>query len=143
LQRMFAECLRWPIPAWLGETTRIWADPAPEVTARTAIPIWRDPWMVVGSSTFTGDLVRRLGVENVFGTRPERYPHVDLSEVHEANPDFVLLPDEPYAFSPDDGPEVFSDTSTVLVSGRLLTWYGPSLLTAREELLASLDRLND
>lgn len=143
LQRMFTDCLQWPTPAWLKETTRIWSNTAPEVSARTAIPIWRDPWMVVGSSTFTGDLVRRIGVENVFGTRPERYPHVQLSELHEADLDFVLLPDEPYAFSLDDGPEAFPDTTTVLVSGRLLTWYGPSLVTAHEELLASLDRLND
>lgn len=138
LHRMFTECLQWPTPPWLDEATRIWGDPAPRVRARTAIPIWRDPWMVVGSSTFTGDLVRRLGIENVFGTRPGRYPHVDLSELHQEALDFVLLPDEPYAFSHDDGPEAFPGTSTVLVSGRLLTWYGPSLVTAHEELRASL-----
>jgi ABC-type Fe3+-hydroxamate transport system substrate-binding protein len=138
LQRMFTNCLQWPTPAWLGQANRIWGGPVPPVRARTAIPIWRDPWMVVGSSTFTGDLVRRLGVENVFDTHPERYPHIDLSELHRANPDFVLLPDEPYAFSPQDGPEAFPDTSTVLVSGRLLTWYGPSLVTAHEELRAAM-----
>jgi ABC-type Fe3+-hydroxamate transport system substrate-binding protein len=134
LQRMFTHCLQWPTPAWLGQATRIWDGPPPPVRARTAIPIWRDPWMVVGSSTFTGDLVRRLGVENVFDTHPERYPHIDLSELHQANPDFVVLPDEPYAFSPQDGPEAFPDTRVVLASGRLLTWYGPSLVTAYEEL---------
>jgi ABC-type Fe3+-hydroxamate transport system substrate-binding protein len=134
LQRMFTNCLQWPTPAWLGQANRIWGGPVPPVRARTAIPIWRDPWMVVGSSTFTGDLARRLGVENVFATHPERYPHIDLSGLHQANPDFVILPDEPYAFSPDDGPEAFPGTRTVLVSGRLLTWYGPSLVTAYEEL---------
>ena len=44
----------------------------------------------------------------------------------------VLLPDEPYVFTADDGPEAFARTPTELVSGRLLTWYGPSLLEARE-----------
>ena len=62
----------------------------------------------------------------------------------EAGPELVLLPDEPYPFSATDGPEAFADLPggprTVLVSGRLLTWYGPSLLTARAELTAALGR---
>ncbi len=136
LRRMFTDCLQWPVPAWVGDAVRIWDGPVPPVRARTAIPIWRDPWMVVGSSTFTGDLVRRLGVENAFDTSPERYPHVDLAELQAADLDFVLLPDEPYAFSPDDGPDAFPGTRSVLVSGRLLTWYGPSLVTAYDELAA-------
>ena len=36
------------------------------VTRKVAIAVWRDPWMVVGRDTFTGDLVRRLGWENVY-----------------------------------------------------------------------------
>lgn len=138
LQRMFTDCLEWSTPPWLEEAVRIWHRPVPPVRARTAIPIWRDPWMVVGSSTFTGDLVRRLGVENLFGTHPERYPHVDLGELQKAELDFVLLPDEPYAFTPDDGPEAFPHTRAVLVSGRLLTWYGPSLVNAYDELTAAV-----
>lgn len=138
LRRLFTDCLQWPTPAWLDEATRTWDRPVPPVRARTAIPIWRDPWMVVGSSTFTGDLVRRLGVENAYGTHPQRYPHVDLSQLQEAELDFVVLPDEPYTFTADDGPEAFPGTRSVLVSGRLLTWYGPSLVTAYEELTTTL-----
>lgn len=40
----------------------------------------------------------------------------------------MLLPDKPYQFTADDGPETFTQTPAELVSGRLLTWYGPSLL---------------
>ena len=99
--------------------------------ARVAIPIWRDPWMVVGARTFTGDLARRLGWANVFAEHPDRYPHVDARPTStRAGADVVLLPDEPYVFTPDDGPEAFTRTPTELVSGRLLTWYGPSLLEA-------------
>ncbi len=46
----------------------------------------------------------------------------------------MLLPDEPYVFGPDDGPEAFTRVPTRLVSGRLLTWYGPSLVEARTVL---------
>jgi hypothetical protein len=74
------------------------------------------------------DLARRLGYANAFGDREGRYPHVELSEIDRPDIDLVLLPDEPYVFTESDGPEAFSKTPTRLVSGRLLTWYGPSLL---------------
>jgi len=47
----------------------------------------------------------------------------------------VLLPDEPYPFTAADGPEEFPGRRVVLLPGRLLTWYGPSLATARADLL--------
>jgi hypothetical protein len=49
-----------------------------------------------------------------------------------------VLPDEPYLFTPADGPEAFPGTPVALVSGRDLTWYGPSLGPARRALLARL-----
>ena len=53
-----------------------------------------------------------------------------------AAPDLVLLPDEPYPFTAADGPEEFGGHRVVLLPGRLLTWYGPSLATARADLLS-------
>jgi len=129
MRRLFAEALQWPEPAWLAEAERAWAVPDP-LRGQVAIPIWRDPWMVVGRATFTGDLVRRLGYENVYADSTERYPKVDRSEF-DRDDVLVLLPDEPYVFTADDGPEAFTNARTELVSGRLLTWYGPSLLDAR------------
>ncbi|MDO9378461.1 MAG: helical backbone metal receptor [Nocardioidaceae bacterium] len=130
LGRLLDVALGWGRPDWLDEAERLWGGPVPDVTARVAVPIWRDPWMVVGSSTFTGDLLRRMGLENVHGDADDRYPSVDVGEVDAAGADVVLLPDEPYVFTADDGPEAFTTTPTVLVQGRLLTWYGPSLLDA-------------
>jgi hypothetical protein len=92
--------------------------------------------MVVGSDTFTGDVIARLGWRNVFEDSDERYPRVELGEIDRDDIDLVLLPDEPYAFGPDDGPDAFTQAPTALVSGRALTWYGPSLITARAELQA-------
>jgi hypothetical protein len=89
--------------------------------------------MVVGRDTFTGDVVARLGWRNVFGGHADRYPHVDLAELDREGV-VVLLPDEPYVFTPTDGPEAFALARTALVSGRLLTWYGPSLVGARAAL---------
>lgn len=126
---LFGDVLGWPRPAWLEKARPLWTGPLRPVTARVVVPIWRSPWMVVGSRTFTGDLLRRLGWENVYGAHPERYPKVDPAELDAVAADVVLLPDEPYAFSADDGPEAFA-TPTRLVSGRLITWYGPSLVEA-------------
>ena len=107
------------------------------MTRRVVVPIWRDPWMVVGSDTFTTDLLRRIGWANVYADHPERYPHIDPTEIDSAGADTVLLPDEPYAFTPTDGPEAFASPCR-LVSGRLITWYGPSLL----EVVGWTDRRN-
>jgi ABC-type Fe3+-hydroxamate transport system substrate-binding protein len=138
LHRMFGTALGWPVPDWLTAAEQVWAEPAPTARVRTVIPIWRDPWMVVGSATFTGDVAARLGLDNVYGDDPGRYPHADLDEIAARDPELVVLPDEPYAFSADDGPEVFPGRRVALVEGRALTWYGPSLVTARDTLRAQL-----
>ena len=132
--RLFDEVLGWRRPAWLAEAESLWCGPLPPVTRRVVVPIWRDPWMVVGSRTFTGDLLRRLGLTNVYDDHADRYPALDHADLDGAGADVVLLPDEPYVFTADDGPEVFTTTPTELVSGRLLTWYGPSLVEAARSL---------
>jgi hypothetical protein len=86
---------------------------------------------VLGSGTFAGDVLARLGVVNAFADAPERYPRPTLESVLAVQPDLVVLPDEPYAFSPFDGAESFPGLRCALVSGRHLTWYGPSLVEAR------------
>ena len=40
--------------------------------------------------------------------------------------------------SATDGPEMFPGRRVALVEGRSLTWYGPSLVTARSLLAAQL-----
>ena len=135
-EELFDEVLGWERPDWLAEVRDAWCGDLPPVTRTVAVVVWRDPWMVVGRATFTGDLVRRLGWANVFADGPERYPKVTLKDLDGAGADVVLLPDEPYVFTADDGPEAFARTPTELVSGRLLTWYGPSLTEARAALTA-------
>jgi ABC-type Fe3+-hydroxamate transport system substrate-binding protein len=124
-------------PRWLVEAETAWCGPVPPATARVVVPVWRDPWMVVGRPTFTADLLARAGFEVSTAGVSGRYPAVDLAAVDDpAVADLVLLPDEPYVFTAGDGPEAFRHLPTRLVSGRLLTWYGPALVDAR----ISLDR---
>ncbi len=138
LRRLFAEVLAVGEPDWLATAAAGWAPPAAGPRRRVAVPVWRDPWMVVGARTFTGDLLDRLGLDNVFAGHAERYPRVEPADIAAAGPDLVLLPDEPYLFTADDGPEALPGLPAALVSGRDLTWYGPSLATARGTLLAQI-----
>ena len=135
-------------PTWLDEARDAWSGlPAAAVAAaepapRTAIvPIWRRPWMVLGRDTFAGDVLRRLGVGNAYAEHVERYPAIPLDRLRARGADLVVLPDEPYAFAADDGPEAFPGLPAALVSGRHLTWYGPSLAQAPAVLGAQLASL--
>jgi ABC-type Fe3+-hydroxamate transport system substrate-binding protein len=139
LRRMFTDALDWPVPGWLDDADAAWRAVTPARGLRVAVPIWRDPWMVVGSCTFTGDVLARLGVTNVFRDTVERYPHVAVEEILAAHPDVVLLPDEPYVFTADDGPDAFPGQRCALIAGRPLTWYGPSLVTAAQAVRSALD----
>src|SRR5207302_10754392 len=96
----------------------------------------RRPWMGLGRHPFAGDVLSRLGLDNVLATDPERYPRIGLDALPAY--DLVVLPDEPYAFSPGDGPEAFPRVECRCVSGRHLTWYGPSLVEARDVLMREL-----
>lgn len=125
-------------PRWLDEAEAAWQDVRPDFDVTAVVPIWRRPWMVLGRDTFAGDLLARLGVRNLYADHHERYPKVPLPQLTARGAGLVVLPDEPYRFHERDGPEVFSGTPAALVSGRHLTWYGPSLRTARARLSASL-----
>lgn len=130
-----ADALGLGNPAWLATARERWAEPWRGPRQRALVPIWRRPWMAAGRDTFLGDVLRLLGTDNVLAAHPERYPRIALDDVPAH--DVVVLPDEPYAFAADDGPEAF-DRPSRLVSGRHLTWYGPSLATARDVLARQL-----
>jgi hypothetical protein len=158
LRRLLIGVLAVSAPDWLETAESEWRAAPPQPSATAVIPIWRDPWMVVGPRTYATDLLRHLGIANVFGDTGgegggnapggrdrngragggsdsvDRYPRTGMEDLLGRRPDMVVLPDEPYAFSADDGPEVFPGLPVALVSGRALTWYGPAMVTAAEQL---------
>jgi ABC-type Fe3+-hydroxamate transport system substrate-binding protein len=126
-------------PAWLRQARTAWSALDVPTRPRPAVtPVWRRPWIVLGGGTFAGDVLRRLGVGNVYADAPERYPRPQLRAILDTAPELVVLPDEPYAFTRLDGPEAFDGIPAALVSGRHLTWYGPSLAEAPALLAAQL-----
>jgi ABC-type Fe3+-hydroxamate transport system substrate-binding protein len=139
LERMLA-ALALGTPPWLAAARSAWAPAYAGPRRRALVPIWRRPWMALGRDTFAGDVLARLGVDNVCAADDSRYPKIDLEVVRSLGVDLVVLPDEPYAFSAQDGPEVFAGWAVPVacVSGRHLTWYGPSLAAARQVLESQL-----
>ncbi|NIL41238.1 cobalamin-binding protein [Salinispora arenicola] len=126
-------------PEWLVAARRAWAGLTDEGPPRRAlVPVWRRPWVVLGRGTFAGDVLRRLGLSNLYAEHGERYPRPSLDELRGRAPQLVVLPDEPYRFTASDGPEEFPGVPCALVSGRHLTWYGPSLAEAPAVLAAQL-----
>jgi ABC-type Fe3+-hydroxamate transport system substrate-binding protein len=109
---------------------------------RVFAPIWKNPYMSVGSDTYAHDVLETCGAENVCAGST-RYPVFSLEEVEEAQPEIVLLPDEPYPFSADDLEEFYAldipaahEDRIHLVDGKLLTWYGPRMASSLPQLAA-------
>lgn len=104
--------------------------------------IWRDPWMVVGEHTYAGDLIEHCGAENLGRRLPGRYPRATLETFMRLQPEVILLPNEPYAFSErdlsafapyDDVPAVRSKR-ILLCDGMTLTWPGLRAIQALQLL---------
>ncbi len=114
---------------------------AREPRPRAVAAIWRDPWMVVGSDTFAGDLLALAGAHNPFGAEGMRYPRTSLAEIAARAPDVILLPTEPYAFGERDRLELLAQDCPAaragrvhVIEGELLSWYGPRIPRALDEI---------
>lgn len=141
LRRLLTQAFQLTEPRWLCDAEELWAHTEP-VRTTAVIPVWRKPWVVLGRDTFGGDVLRRLGVANAYADHADRYPRPKLPELRQrfetGAADVLVLPDEPWEFTDDDGPDAFPGVPYVLVNGRYLTWYGPSLVDAHRSLGAAL-----
>ncbi len=140
LRRMLMDALGLEEPPWLREAEALWSGPLPPVRATAVVCVWRRPWIVLGRDTFAGDVLRRIGVANAYAAHDERYPRPAIDELRATAADLVVLPDEPYPFSRTDGPDAFPGRRCVLLDGRRLTWWGPSLVRAGDILRTAVDR---
>ncbi len=150
-----------------------WAQQAAQQRAplRYFCPIWYEKtsaglpwWMTFNRHTYPHDLLLTLGGENAFSDRERRYPleadlslaepqdsdgwdtrypRLSLEEIRLSNPELILLPNEPYAFTNNDRDELIAqlaDTQAVQggrvypIDGSLITWHGTRLARALQEL---------
>lgn len=160
------------------ELTLDWATEAASArpSLRCFCPIWRGQlpdgtrwWMTFNQGTYCHDLLRLVGCQNVFaqrerrypleadlrlaeaqsaGERDTRYPCVTLDEIRAAQPEVILLPNDPFTFDEKHRQELLDllvDTPAarkgrvLLVDGSLVTWPGTRLARALRELPALLE----
>lgn len=138
-----------------------------DVICKVFVPIWLDPLMTFNADTYVHNLLETCGGTNVFANRDRhfplaadlrqeealplddprvagrdtRYPRIALEEVVEAQPDVILLPSEPYAFSEKDittfaalDVPAAHNNKIHLVDGSLLTWHGTRVAYALNEI---------
>jgi len=116
---------------------------APSSRRRSAVLVWRRPWMTTNADTYGSSLLELLGVDNLFAGAVERYPETTLEEIAGRGADLVLLPDEPYAFRERHVQEVaaaVADADVRLVEGRDLFWWGVRTPAAASRLRDALRR---
>jgi ABC-type Fe3+-hydroxamate transport system substrate-binding protein len=109
---------------------------------RVFCPIWKNPWMSFNRDTYAHDLLWLAGGENVCADRTERYCAVRLDHVAGAQPEVILLPDEPYVFQKKDLPALAGLHGTPawqaqrvhFIDGKALSWYGPRTAAALRSL---------
>ena len=102
----------------------------PERSERAVYLIWKNPWMTVGGDTFIHHMMSMAGYTNVFADQ-ERYPSLEIEELKELEPEYVLLSSEPFPFKMDHVRELkkeLPNSRVWLVDGELFSWYGSRLI---------------
>jgi len=107
--------------------------------ARVFAATGRAPWRTFGRDTYADDLLRVCGGENVFAGWNE--PVVTLADILAAQPEVVLLPDEPDAAPADDAARLAAldipatrDNRIHRIDMTLLTWAGTRAAYALRDL---------
>ena len=124
---------------WLDEQRAV----APGVARRSAVPVWRRPWMTMNADTYGSSVLELLGIENVFAGAGDRYPETTLEEIAARHVDLVVLPGEPYPFKDRHVGEVEAivpGADVRLVDGRDLFWWGIRTPAAVARLCEALRR---
>lgn len=90
---------------------------------RTLILVWREPWISAGPGTYPADVARLAG----YATLGESgYPTWTEAALQEAQPEVILLPDEPFPWKAKHRKELqqrFPEAKILPVDGKALNWY--------------------
>ena len=118
-------------------------------------PIWKEiksdgeiSWTTFNQNTYMGDLLSLFGGKNIFGEmqqgntedeKKKRYPIITDDQILGANPNMIILPDEPYLFADNDRQSILniyptSQTKQIptikMVKGETIMWYGTHIAKA-------------
>lgn len=106
--------------------------------------IWKDPWMVAASGTYINNLLALGGFSNYFANQ-QRYPVIELQQLHNAHIDALFLSSEPYPFKEKHLEElqlIFPHTKIELVDGEMFSWYGDFLLKSIPYIHSLKEKIN-
>lgn len=96
----------------------------PRSRRRVFVPIWKRPWMAIGSGTYGSSILAAAGFDNVLDDPTDPYPELELEEAAALNPDLVLAPSEPYPFAERHRAVLEQVAPVRFVDGRDLFWWG-------------------
>lgn len=108
--------------------------------ATALVPIWRRPWMVLGTGTYGASVLAHLGIDVFAPSRGGKYLTIELTDVTDP-PDLVLAPTEPYSFRDqhlDELASAFPGAAVHLIDGQDLFWWGIRTPAAMQRLAADL-----
>ena len=105
---------------------------------------WREPWVAIGGDTYSDDLLRLCGGENVALRMPGRTPRASLDTFVRNNPEVILLAAGPYPFASADRDAFwrYGDVSAVaharirICEAQLLTHFGTRIPEAIDTISA-------
>lgn len=136
---------------WVGGVARAYE----HIPCPIFVPILKDPLTTFSHDTYTHDLLQTVGAQNVFAHHYQptlnqvawqdvaRLPIVTLDEVIQAQPQIILLPTYPYAFTEEDVafyhrlPIPAAEKQQIhLIDGTLLTYHGTRMAKALNHLSA-------
>ena len=105
------------------------------------VPIWRRPWMAIGTGTYGSSLLGAAGFE-VRAGGAGKYPEVQLDAVAGLGVRCVLAPSEPYPFKERHRHELEVVAPVELVDGKDVFWWGARTPGALRRLTALARRLS-
>lgn len=88
---------------------------------KVAYLIWKNPWMGVGSKTYIGSVLKKLGAEVKELHEGEKYPVMELEEIDDC---FLLFSSEPFPFHKKIKDLRELNLEGAVVDGECFSWFG-------------------
>jgi hypothetical protein len=88
-------------------------------------------------------VLTHLGFKNAVGSL-ERYPVLEIEDLHNALPDLCFLSSEPFPFKEIHAQmlrSILPESKVLLVDGEVFSWYGSSLLRVEAYVKSLSDRI--
>ena len=85
--------------------------------------IWRDPWMTVGSQTFIGSVLKKIGFSEYLQSSDSKYPTLNSLRIPDPST-FYLFSSEPFPFERCIDELEDLGFNGALVDGEFFSWFG-------------------